>query len=686
VVQTEVLDAEALSGVADRMREPTLPPQMPGSHEEPGAAAPARDDVATSNAQIVALAEGAQPGPAWRTFEGMREAGARVSAETCSVLIRALEKAKHADRAWQVFDYMRATRTQPDAAAYCALMRGSARAGRIERAWQAFGLMMDGAVASEAATYGMLVETLAKARRAEWALEAFDRMKAAGVRPEAATFVVLICSCARARRDEDARRVFEEMKAAGVTLDDEAIGELVSACAITGQDWLTRQTIEGLRPDPVEAAAEGVDAAPATQTGLSAGAQAGRAVDADAADDRAGAATAFARFTDALRTCAGNLPKAAELAGVEMEEAARFVRALGLAPPVRSGRLPVRRQTGRAGKGDGGTARSGTAKRGAKSAAPSSGRTPRVLPPPRGPSAAPAWPSQPLRLRGPAAQAGVEVPGDCPVRLKRLRLALGLSRGRLAEMAGIPSPAAVDAWEKGQSRPSAEEWQRVMHVEAAVGGPTEALARVPGLAGTARVPCVKVGPGPAARLRVARPQGADPASYKYDAEFLKEIGDGEEWRPLPGPGSESYEVSNQGRARRYGSSRCVQPSNRGIIQIRVGGNRMNCTVARAVWQAFSKVKLTRSDFIGFRDGDHGNRSFGNLLIRKAGGGYPSGTALRGEQHRNSRLTEEAVRHIRATVDRIGHRKGTYRVLAAEYGVDVTTVRDVARGKSWKWLQ
>lgn len=57
-----------------------------------------------------------------------------------------------------------------------------------------------------------------------------------------------------------------------------------------------------------------------------------------------------------------------------------------------------------------------------------------------------------------------------------------------------------------------------------------------------------------------------------------------------------------------------------------------------------------------------------------------GTSNRGSRHGMSRLTEEAVIHIR-------NRKGleTQEVIASAFGISRATVSDIHNGRRWKWL-
>ena len=174
---------------------------------------------------------------------------------------------------------------------------------------------------------------------------------------------------------------------------------------------------------------------------------------------------------------------------------------------------------------------------------------------------------------------------------------------------------------------------------------------------------------------------------KYDKDFLDEIGDAEEWRPVSGFGHEFYQVSNLGRVRRNGSQECRHLDDSGGVLLSVGGKLKRPSIARMVWQAFSAIELGEREIIRFRDGNRENRRFDNLYTaRQAPPRHCYDQMPRGEDHGVCKLTESAVRHIRATAAELGYTKSVYRQLGEQYGVDPTTVRDAAQGKTWKWLK
>jgi DNA-binding CsgD family transcriptional regulator/tetratricopeptide (TPR) repeat protein len=59
----------------------------------------------------------------------------------------------------------------------------------------------------------------------------------------------------------------------------------------------------------------------------------------------------------------------------------------------------------------------------------------------------------------------VQVPDDYAERLRRLRMRLGLSQGKLAARLGV-SFASINRWERGQTRPSELAWRQVERLEA----------------------------------------------------------------------------------------------------------------------------------------------------------------------------------------------------------------------------
>lgn len=60
----------------------------------------------------------------------------------------------------------------------------------------------------------------------------------------------------------------------------------------------------------------------------------------------------------------------------------------------------------------------------------------------------------------------------------------------------------------------------------------------------------------------------------------------------------------------------------------------------------------------------------------------SGGYNRGQDHGQAKLTEEQVRHIRASYVPNSHSKG-YSAFARRYGVDQSTIRGVVQGITWK---
>jgi hypothetical protein len=58
---------------------------------------------------------------------------------------------------------------------------------------------------------------------------------------------------------------------------------------------------------------------------------------------------------------------------------------------------------------------------------------------------------------------------------------------------------------------------------------------------------------------------------------------------------------------------------------------------------------------------------------------------RGVKHGHAKLTEEKVRHIRASYVPDSHSKG-FAAFARRYGVDQSTIRDAYLGKTWSHLK
>ena len=53
---------------------------------------------------------------------------------------------------------------------------------------------------------------------------------------------------------------------------------------------------------------------------------------------------------------------------------------------------------------------------------------------------------------------------------------------------------------------------------------------------------------------------------------------------------------------------------------------------------------------------------------------------RGERHGLNKLSQAEAMEIKYM-----HNKSSYGYLAKQYGVGVSTIRDIRRGKSWAWL-
>jgi len=69
-----------------------------------------------------------------------------------------------------------------------------------------------------------------------------------------------------------------------------------------------------------------------------------------------------------------------------------------------------------------------------------------------------------LRQKGPPVRTAPR-PTDYPNRIRGLRIRLGLTQARLAELLGI-SFASVNRWENGQSRPNSLAWEKLLRAEA----------------------------------------------------------------------------------------------------------------------------------------------------------------------------------------------------------------------------
>lgn len=158
-----------------------------------------------------------------------------------------------------------------------------------------------------------------------------------------------------------------------------------------------------------------------------------------------------------------------------------------------------------------------------------------------------------------------------------------------------------------------------------------------------------------------------------------------------------YEVSDLGRVRSLPKRRQpntiilkTPPAADGYPVVNlsnVEGRRSVKKVHRLVLEAFCGPGTIMHPFALHRDGDRTNARLSNLywgnarenqLDREA-----HGTSNHGERNGSSKLTKSQAQSIR---ERLTNRKrGDLTEVAREYSVSISTVRDIAEGKTWSDL-
>lgn len=162
--------------------------------------------------------------------------------------------------------------------------------------------------------------------------------------------------------------------------------------------------------------------------------------------------------------------------------------------------------------------------------------------------------------------------------------------------------------------------------------------------------------------------------------------DGEEWKPIP---DYDYQISNFGRVKRFyknGKQKIIQPMlNNGYLQIRLSKDRKyKCfKVHRLVVLAFvpnpeGKPQINHIDGIKFNNhvsnlewctgSENVRHAFDNELR----------IILSGEDHRDSKLTNEQARYVRDNPLGL-----TGVELAKMFGIEPATINAIQLGKSYK---
>jgi len=165
----------------------------------------------------------------------------------------------------------------------------------------------------------------------------------------------------------------------------------------------------------------------------------------------------------------------------------------------------------------------------------------------------------------------------------------------------------------------------------------------------------------------------------------------EQWRVIPG--SEGlYSVSAQGRVRSHFKGRerllTCYPDSKGYPQFAMslsGGRRVRMKVHRAVALAFLGPRPSGAQ-INHISGDKRNNSVTNLEYvscrRNVQHAWETGLRraeqVQGERHGRSKLTAEAVQHIRL----VGS-AANIQELAERYGVTPQCIDQVLKHKTWR---
>ena len=164
----------------------------------------------------------------------------------------------------------------------------------------------------------------------------------------------------------------------------------------------------------------------------------------------------------------------------------------------------------------------------------------------------------------------------------------------------------------------------------------------------------------------------------------------ETWKDIPGT---DYSVSDEGRvaSRKYGKWRIVRQTigTAGYLGICLWDKNVGrmCLVHRLVAEAFLGPPPTPAHEVNHKNGIRTDPRSANLewVTHSENMRHSYGVlgvkSVRGERNGASKLTEAEARTILARCA-AGELQ---RVVAADYGINVVTVGDIARGKSWAHL-
>lgn len=166
------------------------------------------------------------------------------------------------------------------------------------------------------------------------------------------------------------------------------------------------------------------------------------------------------------------------------------------------------------------------------------------------------------------------------------------------------------------------------------------------------------------------------------AEFLKSLDVDESWARVQD--SDIYEVSSWGRVR--GPRKMLQPAVvRGyeVVSLHERGVTINHRIHRLVASAFLGPAPFEDALIAHNDGDPRNNRVSNIrwasALENQADRHRHGTRLCGTEVAGAKLTDDAVRAIRARLAR-GER---YPSIAADFGVSISSISLINKGRTWK---